>query len=59
MVNVQGGPSGITTSQAVTASGSQVVLTITRRNPGPVTVPLQLTDGCGDWKTFVGFGTGV
>jgi hypothetical protein len=24
--------------------------------PGPVTVPLVVTDGCGDWSTFVGAG---
>jgi hypothetical protein len=25
-------------------------------SPGAVTVPITVTDGCGDWKTFVGGG---
>ena len=58
-MDVQGGPSGIITSQDVPVSGSEVVLTVTRREPGPVTVPLLLTDGCGQWQTLVGFGPGV
>jgi subtilisin family serine protease len=30
--------------------------TIRRTGAGPVTVPLTVTDGCGEWKTFVGGG---
>lgn len=58
-VDVQGGPSGVIASQDVPISGSEVVLTVTRLGPGPVTVPLAITDGCGEWQTFVGFGPGV
>jgi N-acetylneuraminic acid mutarotase len=58
-VSVQGGPSGITRNAEIPISGTQVVLTVTRRAPGPVTVPLAVMDGCGEWRTFVGFGTGV
>jgi N-acetylneuraminic acid mutarotase len=58
-VDVQGGPSGITASQDLPVSGSEVVLTVTRREGGAVTVPLTITDGCGEWQTFVGFGPGV
>lgn len=58
-VDVQGGPSGITASQDVPISGGEVVLTVTRRGPGPVTVPLSITDGCGPWQTFVEVGSGV
>jgi N-acetylneuraminic acid mutarotase len=58
-VDVQGGPSGIVASQDVPVSGSEVVLTVTRREGGAVTVPLAITDGCGAWQTFVGFGPGV
>jgi thermitase len=30
--------------------------TIRRVSPGSVTVPITVTDGCGEWKTFVGGG---
>jgi uncharacterized repeat protein (TIGR01451 family) len=58
-VDVQGGPTGIVASQEVSVSGSEVVLTVTRRGGGAVTVPLTLTDGCGEWQTLVGFGEGL
>jgi hypothetical protein len=58
-VDVQGGPAGIVASQDVPVSGSEVVLTVARREGGAVTAPLTITDGCGDWQTFVGFGPGV
>lgn len=58
-VDVQGGPAGIIASQNVALSGSEVVVTVTRRGPGAVTVPLAITDGCGEWRTFVGFGPGL
>jgi hypothetical protein len=32
--------------------------TIRRANNGAVTVPLTVTDNCGEWKTFVGGGAG-
>jgi hypothetical protein len=33
--------------------------TIKRVNDGAVTVPITVTDACGDWKTFVGGGPGA
>jgi len=32
--------------------------TVKRVSNGAVTVPITVTDGCGDWKTFVGGGPG-
>ncbi|MFN8633504.1 MAG: hypothetical protein U0893_06580 [Chloroflexota bacterium] len=58
-VDVQGGPQNITTITSVPINANPMVLTITRVNPGAVTVPLSIADGCGSWSSFVGFGTGV
>jgi hypothetical protein len=33
-----------------------VVLLVTRRQAGPVHVPMVVIDRCGEWKTFVGGG---
>ena len=33
--------------------------TVRRSGSGAVTVPLTVTDGCGEWKTFVGGGAGA
>jgi hypothetical protein len=42
------------------ANGAQqVTFTVRRTDPGPFTAPLVVADGCGDWPTFVGGGTGV
>jgi uncharacterized protein YkwD len=39
------------------ARGSQQAMFVVRRaTPGAVTVPLVLTDACGEWRTFVGAG---
>ena len=58
-VDVQGGQQNLTTNTTVPISGTSVVLTITRVNPGAVMVPLSISDGCDAWNSFVGFGTGV
>jgi uncharacterized protein YkwD len=42
-----------------TAGTQQVTLVVRRTSPGAVTVPLFLTDGCGEWRTFVGAGAGA
>jgi uncharacterized repeat protein (TIGR01451 family) len=56
-----GGPGGITGAQTYTPppGTSSVTLRITRPAPGPMTVPLVVTDGCGSWRTFVGAGAGT
>jgi hypothetical protein len=38
---------------------SQKSFFVSRNAPGAVTVPFIVTDDCGQWKTFVGMGTGV
>jgi hypothetical protein len=44
-------------SMVRTASGSQQATLVVRRiAAGATTVPLFLTDGCGEWRTFVGIG---
>jgi hypothetical protein len=58
-VDVEGGPSGITSAQDVPIGGGPVVLIVTRLGPGQVLVPLAVTDECGEWQSFVGFGPGV
>jgi uncharacterized repeat protein (TIGR01451 family) len=56
-----GGPAGITGAQTYTPppGTSSVTLRITRPSPGPMTVPLVVSDGCGPWRTFVGAGAGT
>lgn len=61
VVDVVGGPTGLTVGQAVSLPpGTQhVELLVARLNAGqPVTVPITVTDGCGPWSTFVGGGIG-
>jgi uncharacterized protein YkwD len=60
-VNVQGIATGVTSGQTVAlpASTTQIVLTVGRAAPGAVTVPFALTDGCGEWPSFVGMGANV
>jgi hypothetical protein len=41
---------------AAPAGAHGATFTITRLAPGAITVPLIITDGCGDWETFVGGG---
>jgi hypothetical protein len=46
----------------VTLPGNVTVadFTVERVTPGqPTTVPLTVVDGCGEWKTFVGGGSGA
>jgi hypothetical protein len=56
-----GGPNVITDAQTYTPppGTTSVTLRITRPAPGPMTVPLVVTDGCGPWRTFVGAGAGA
>jgi uncharacterized protein YkwD len=42
-----------------TAGTQQATLVVRRTSPGAVTVPLFLTDACGEWRTFVGAGAGA
>jgi hypothetical protein len=62
-VDVEGGPSNITSAQDVTVSGTQVVFTVTRQPvsaPTAVMVPFQVIDACTPslpWSSFVGFGS--
>jgi hypothetical protein len=52
----------VTSGQVFTvpAGSSAVDFTVERVTPGqPTTVPLTLVDGCGEWPTFVGGGTGA
>ena len=59
-VDVVGGPSGVAAGTSVPLNGvTSVTLLVTRLTPGSVTVPLTVTDGCGDWPTFVGGGAGA
>lgn len=58
-VDVVGGLSAITSPRSVPLTGAprSVVLIVARQTPGlPTTVPLTITDDCGDWRTFVGGG---
>jgi hypothetical protein len=48
------------TTVQLPALPASVQLTVRRTNSGqPVTVELTVTDGCGDWSTFVGGGPGA
>jgi hypothetical protein len=52
----------ITSGQTVTVPVNTVAVdfTVERSTPGqPTTVPFTVADGCGDWPTFVGGGTGA
>jgi uncharacterized repeat protein (TIGR01451 family) len=57
-IDVAGGPSNLSGQQLLpVGSGTQPVEFFVRRvSPGAVTVPLVVTDTCGDWSTFVGGG---
>lgn len=61
VVDIEGGPSNITS--ATTYNLSPIVksrrIIFRRTGSGPMTVPLNITDACGDWKTFVGAGGGA
>ena len=57
-IDVVNGPSNLAGEQALPVSdGTQPVVFVVRRiAPGSVTVPLEATDACGVWPTFVGGG---
>ena len=59
VVDIVGGPQNVTGPIVyVTPPGTvQVALFIERINPGAATVPMVVTDSCGEWQTFVGGGT--
>jgi len=59
-VTVNGQP--IASGQVLTLPASTLALdlTVSRATPGqPTTVPFTIVDGCGEWPTFVGGGTGA
>jgi hypothetical protein len=58
-VDVDGGPAGITSAQDVPITGGVMTFTVTRTGAGAVMVPITVTDGCGEWRSFVGFGPGM
>jgi subtilisin-like proprotein convertase family protein len=59
-VDVVGGPSGVQSGAVVSLNGAaSATLLVSRVAPGGVTVPLTVTDGCGDWQTFAGGGAGA
>jgi hypothetical protein len=57
-VDVQGGPQDLSGQQALpVGNGTQPFVFFVRRTaPGAVTVPLVITDTCGEWPSFVGGG---
>lgn len=60
-VDVLNGPSGITSNREVSvqANATEVVIFVRATVPGQAaTVPLIVTDACGQWETFVGVGIG-
>jgi hypothetical protein len=58
VVDVVGGPSGLTTGQSIDPGpgASQVQVSVRRIGAGPMTVPLFIFDDCGSWQTFIGAG---
>jgi subtilisin-like proprotein convertase family protein len=57
-VDVAGGSSGLTSGATASLNGaSSALLLVSRVGAGGVTVPMTITDGCGDWTTFVGGGS--
>jgi hypothetical protein len=58
-IDIINGPSGVTGSFVYNAQGaSSVELTLNRiSSASGVTVPMILTDDCGDWRTFAGAGS--
>ena len=58
LVDVVNGPSDLNGQQTLpVGNGTQPVVFIVRRiGAGSVTVPLRVTDTCGEWRTFVGGG---
>ena len=60
IVDVVGGPTGLTSGQSVDLSPgqAQVQLYVRRVGAGPVTVPLIVFDDCGSWQTLLGAGAG-
>ena len=59
-VDVVGGPSGLQPGVVVPLNGATTTtLLVSRVAAGGVTVPLTVTDGCGDWQTFAGGGAGA
>ncbi|MFN0070143.1 MAG: SBBP repeat-containing protein [Chloroflexota bacterium] len=61
VIDISGGPSGLQGTQTYTppAGTVQLTLIIRRNQPGAITIPVTVTDGCGAWPTFVGAGAGV
>jgi hypothetical protein len=61
VVDIDGGPSNITGpvtyNLAPTAKSKRLVFR--RVGAGPMTIPLNVTDACGDWRTLVGAGAGA
>jgi hypothetical protein len=57
-VDMVGGTSNLSGQQSLPiGNGTQPVVFVVRRtSPGAVTIPLVVTDTCGEWKTFVGGG---
>jgi hypothetical protein len=60
-VDVEGGPSGQTGAftHQITSGAKTVRLIVRKTGPTASTVRLIVTDGCGEWPTFVGAGSGV
>jgi hypothetical protein len=61
VVDVIGGPTGLTVGQTVILPSGQTQVTLRVRRldaSRPVTVPISVVDGCGAWSTFVGGGAG-
>jgi uncharacterized repeat protein (TIGR01451 family) len=58
-VDIRNGPSNLTGQQSLgVGTGAQAVFVVRRVGEGAVTIPLEVVDTCGTWKTVVGQGTG-
>ncbi|MCC7369138.1 MAG: hypothetical protein IT306_11985 [Chloroflexi bacterium] len=57
-IDFPGGPSSLRADSVYrpTSAAAEVKFYIRRTAPGAVTVPITVTDGCGEWSTFVGGG---
>ncbi|MCC6174929.1 MAG: hypothetical protein IT305_06465 [Chloroflexi bacterium] len=60
-IDIQGGAQGVAGNYnyAAPIGATSAQLTIRRVSAGAMHVPMIVTDGCGDWRTFAGAGIGV
>ena len=59
VIDVAGGPTRLTVPHTYNPNTASVTMVVSRQGAGPATVPIVVSDACGDWPTLVGMGTNV